>query len=135
MPKETAPDAKIAQLTEMQRYVTQQRGTEPPYSGALLHNKQEGFITAWCATRPCFFQRRNTIQAVAGRVFMSPSAMRLFVIWKITRTVCSVLKSVAATVILISAMFSLMGRSRPVSVTVNSASLNFTSPQGDEIKG
>ncbi|PZL90704.1 peptide-methionine (R)-S-oxide reductase, partial [Pantoea graminicola] len=42
MAKDTAPEAKIAQLTEMQRYVTQHRGTEPPYSGALLHNKQEG---------------------------------------------------------------------------------------------
>ncbi|MSE15496.1 peptide-methionine (R)-S-oxide reductase, partial [Pantoea agglomerans] len=27
MAKDTAPEAKIAQLTEMQRYVTQQRGT------------------------------------------------------------------------------------------------------------
>lgn len=29
-------------LNEMQRYVTQQRGTEPPYTGKLLHNKDEG---------------------------------------------------------------------------------------------
>lgn len=30
------------QLTEIQRYVTQDHGTEPPFSGKLLHNRREG---------------------------------------------------------------------------------------------
>ncbi|EOI3455662.1 peptide-methionine (R)-S-oxide reductase MsrB [Cronobacter turicensis] len=29
-------------LTEMQFYVTQNHGTEPPYTGRLLHNKRDG---------------------------------------------------------------------------------------------
>lgn len=29
-------------LTEMQFYVTQNHGTEPPFSGRLLHNKRDG---------------------------------------------------------------------------------------------
>ena len=32
----------LEQLTEIQRYVTQERGTEPPFSGKLLHNRREG---------------------------------------------------------------------------------------------
>lgn len=32
----------INDLNEMQRYVTQERGTEPPFSGVLLHNQQCG---------------------------------------------------------------------------------------------
>ncbi|MCD3069383.1 peptide-methionine (R)-S-oxide reductase, partial [Salmonella enterica subsp. enterica serovar Enteritidis] len=29
-------------LSEMQFYVTQDRGTEPPFTGRLLHNKRDG---------------------------------------------------------------------------------------------
>lgn len=32
----------LDQLTEIQRYVTQEHGTEPPFSGKLLHNHREG---------------------------------------------------------------------------------------------
>ncbi|AIX75850.1 peptide-methionine (R)-S-oxide reductase MsrB [Mixta calida] len=42
MAKELNDRTPDNQLTEMQLYVTQQRGTEPPFSGALLHNKAEG---------------------------------------------------------------------------------------------
>lgn len=67
MAKDTAPEAKIAQLTEMQRYVTQQRGTEPPYSGALLHNKQEGIYHCLICEAPLFSLRRSMTLAVAGQ--------------------------------------------------------------------
>ncbi|MGV3344307.1 peptide-methionine (R)-S-oxide reductase MsrB [Enterobacteriaceae bacterium LUAb1] len=42
MVKETSVHTSALELTEMQRYVTQQCGTEPPFSGKLLYNKQEG---------------------------------------------------------------------------------------------
>ena len=32
-------------LSEMQFYVTQNHGTEPPFTGRLLHNKRDGYIT------------------------------------------------------------------------------------------
>lgn len=41
-------------LTEMQRYVTQQRGTEPPFTGKLLHNKQEGVYHCLICNAPLF---------------------------------------------------------------------------------
>ncbi|MFP1748639.1 peptide-methionine (R)-S-oxide reductase MsrB [Lonsdalea quercina] len=42
-------------LTEIQRYVTQQRGTEPPFSGKLLHNKQSGIYHCLCCKQPLFY--------------------------------------------------------------------------------
>ncbi|WP_099319689.1 peptide-methionine (R)-S-oxide reductase MsrB [Erwinia amylovora] len=41
-------------LTDMQHYVTQQRGTEPPYSCKLLHNKSEGIYHCLICQAPLF---------------------------------------------------------------------------------
>ena len=35
----------LSNLNEMQHYVTQQRGTEPPFSGKLLHNRETGILS------------------------------------------------------------------------------------------
>ena len=50
----------------MQRYVTQQKGTEPPFSGKLLHNRQTGFITVYVVLLLYFIQRRNLMQDVVS---------------------------------------------------------------------
>ncbi|MFD3246916.1 peptide-methionine (R)-S-oxide reductase MsrB [Rahnella aquatilis] len=39
---EAKSSSTLEQLTEIQRYVTQEHGTEPPFSGKLLHNRREG---------------------------------------------------------------------------------------------
>ncbi|KMK78988.1 methionine sulfoxide reductase B [Pectobacterium atrosepticum ICMP 1526] len=39
----------------MQRYVTQQRGTEPAFSGKLLHNKRTGAYHCLCCQAPLFY--------------------------------------------------------------------------------
>ncbi|WP_374448091.1 peptide-methionine (R)-S-oxide reductase MsrB [Providencia sp.] len=44
----------ISDLNEMQRYVTQQAGTEPPFSGQLLHNGKEGVYECLCCGTPLF---------------------------------------------------------------------------------
>ncbi len=44
----------IEQLSEFQRYVTQEAGTEPPFSGKLLHNKRSGIYHCLCCRRPLF---------------------------------------------------------------------------------
>jgi peptide-methionine (R)-S-oxide reductase len=41
-------------LTEMQYYVTQQHGTEPPFSGRLLHNKSDGIYHCLVCDAPLF---------------------------------------------------------------------------------
>lgn len=42
-------------LSDMQRYVTQERGTEPPFSGALLHNQQQGIYHCLICQAPLFY--------------------------------------------------------------------------------
>ncbi|OTA15122.1 peptide methionine sulfoxide reductase msrA/msrB [Xenorhabdus vietnamensis] len=44
----------IEQLSEMQRYITQEAGTEPPFSGKLLHNKKNGIYYCLCCRQPLF---------------------------------------------------------------------------------
>ncbi|KEA52796.1 MULTISPECIES: peptide-methionine (R)-S-oxide reductase MsrB [Mangrovibacter] len=41
-------------LTEMQFYVTQERGTEPPFTGQLLHNKRDGLYHCLVCNAPLF---------------------------------------------------------------------------------
>ena len=41
-------------LSEMQFYVTQKHGTEPPYTGRLLHNKRDGVYRCIVCDTPLF---------------------------------------------------------------------------------
>ncbi|EIC83414.1 peptide-methionine (R)-S-oxide reductase MsrB [Serratia sp. M24T3] len=43
------------QLTDIQKYVTQERGTERPYTGKLLHNKRDGIYHCLVCNTPLFF--------------------------------------------------------------------------------
>ncbi|MEA1064869.1 peptide-methionine (R)-S-oxide reductase MsrB [Apirhabdus apintestini] len=42
------------ELSELQYYVTQQRGTEPPFSGRLLNNKRDGIYHCLVCDAPLF---------------------------------------------------------------------------------
>lgn len=42
MSQSNSPENLKQKLSEMQFYVTQQHGTEPPFTGRLLHNKRDG---------------------------------------------------------------------------------------------
>jgi peptide-methionine (R)-S-oxide reductase len=41
-------------LSEEQRYVTQEKGTEAPYTGDLLHNKESGTYQCVCCSADLF---------------------------------------------------------------------------------
>ncbi len=72
MAKETTPGHPVTELNEIQRYVTQKHGTEPPFTGRLLHNKREGvYHCLGCDASRCSIPKPNTIRAAAGRAFMS----------------------------------------------------------------
>lgn len=43
------------QLTDIQKYVTQERGTERPYTGKLLHNKRDGIYHCLVCNAPLFY--------------------------------------------------------------------------------
>lgn len=55
MANNTPPRLPDEAMTEMQRYVTQQRGTEPPYSGKLLENKRTGQYHCLVCHAPLFY--------------------------------------------------------------------------------
>ncbi|MDE9500089.1 peptide-methionine (R)-S-oxide reductase, partial [Xenorhabdus bovienii] len=44
----------IEKLNAMQRHVTQEAGTEPPFSGKLLHNKKSGTYHCLCCRQALF---------------------------------------------------------------------------------
>ncbi len=44
----------LSNLSEIQRYVTQQAGTEPPFSGRLLHLREDGIYYCLCCDAPLF---------------------------------------------------------------------------------
>lgn len=45
----------LSTLNEMQHYVTQQQGTEPPFSSKLLHNHETGIYHCICCSAPLFY--------------------------------------------------------------------------------
>lgn len=55
MSNETKLSSSLEQLTEIQRYVTQEHGTEPPYSGKLLHNRRDGIYHCLVCNAPLFY--------------------------------------------------------------------------------
>jgi peptide-methionine (R)-S-oxide reductase len=55
----------------MQFYVTQNHGTEPPFTGRLLHNKRDGVYHCLVCDAPLFNSQTNMILAAAGRAFTS----------------------------------------------------------------
>ena len=59
-------------LNEMQRYVTQQRGTEPPYSGKLLHNKDAGIYHCLVCHSPLFLSETKYESGCGWPSFYQP---------------------------------------------------------------
>lgn len=73
----TSPSESI--LTEMQRYVTQEHGTEPPYSGKLLHNKNDGIYHCLICRAPLFLSESKYDSGCGWPSFyqpFSPEAIR-----------------------------------------------------------
>ncbi|RJT26956.1 peptide-methionine (R)-S-oxide reductase MsrB [Buttiauxella izardii] len=54
MANQLPPDSSKKNLSEMQFYVTQKHGTEPPFSGRLLHNKRDGVYHCLVCDAPLF---------------------------------------------------------------------------------
>jgi hypothetical protein len=106
MSNQRNPDDLKNNLTEMQFYVTQNHGTEPPFTGRLLHNKRDGVYHCLVCDAPLFTPRPSTILAVVGRAFMSRLAMTRSVTLMTRHTGCSVLKFVVVNVMPTWGMFS-----------------------------
>lgn len=59
-------------LTEMQHYVTQQRGTEPAFSGKLLHNEQSGDYHCLICHAPLFLSESKYNSGCGWPSFFQP---------------------------------------------------------------
>ncbi len=72
MAKDEPFQPPMDQLTEMQRHVTQQRGTEPPYSGKLLENKRTGQYHCLCCNAPLFYSESKYDSGCGWPSFYEP---------------------------------------------------------------
>ncbi|EJB8473376.1 peptide-methionine (R)-S-oxide reductase MsrB [Citrobacter freundii] len=54
MANQPSPEDLKKNLSEMQFYVTQNHGTEPPFTGRLLHNKRDGVYHCLICDKPLF---------------------------------------------------------------------------------
>jgi len=68
IPTPLTPDS----LTDIQRHVTQERGTEPPFSGKLLENKRTGQYHCLCCNAPLFFSETKYDSGCGWPSFYEP---------------------------------------------------------------
>ncbi|ATA17890.1 peptide-methionine (R)-S-oxide reductase [Gibbsiella quercinecans] len=74
MAKETPKHQSVTELNEIQRYVTQDRGTEAPYSGKLLHNSRSGIYHCLCCNAPLFYSDSKYDSGCGWPSFYQPVA-------------------------------------------------------------
>lgn len=102
-------------LSEMQFYVTQDRGTEPPFTGRLLHNKRDGVYHCLVCDTPLFHSHTKYDSGCGWPSFYQPVSEEAIRYIDDFLMACSVSKFVAVTAMRISDTFSRTGRSQPVS--------------------
>ncbi|WP_416262454.1 peptide-methionine (R)-S-oxide reductase MsrB [Gibbsiella quercinecans] len=74
MAKETPKHQSVTELNEIQRYVTQDRGTEAPYSGKLLYNSRSGIYHCLCCNAPLFYSDSKYDSGCGWPSFYQPVA-------------------------------------------------------------
>ncbi|CQJ10646.1 methionine sulfoxide reductase B [Yersinia enterocolitica] len=116
MAKELNPTENIEKLTDIQRHVTQQRGTEAPFSGKLLHNKREGIYQCLCCHQPLFISESKFDSGCGWPSFYQPLDAESFAILMIILIICIVSKFAVVIVMRIWGMSSLMARNQQGSV-------------------
>ncbi|MCX8961270.1 peptide-methionine (R)-S-oxide reductase MsrB [Erwinia psidii] len=123
-------------LTDMQRYVTQERGTEPPFSGKLLHNKTQGIYHCLLCGTPLFFSDSKFDSGCGWPSFYQPCSD------KAVRYLADDSHGMQRTEIRCGHCDAHLGHVFPDGpqptgerYCVNSASLSFTDDDGKNIKG
>lgn len=72
MSKHSTPETRQRSLTEMQFYVTQKQGTEPPFTGHLLHNKRDGVYHCLVCNAPLFLSETKYDSGCGWPSFFEP---------------------------------------------------------------
>ena len=79
MANQPSPEELKKNLTEMQFYVTQNHGTEPPFTGRLLHNKRDGIYHCLICDKPLFRSETKYDSGCGWPSFYEPIADRAMV--------------------------------------------------------
>ena len=103
-------------LSEMQFYVTQNHGTEPPFTGRLLHNKRDGVYHCLICDAPLFHSQTKYDSGCGWPSFYEPVSEES--IRYIKDLSHGMQRIVAVTVMPIWGMSSPTGRSQRVNVIV-----------------
>ena len=74
MSNQRNPEDLKKDLTEMQFYVTQNHGTEPPFTGRLLHNKRDGVYHCLVCDAPLFNSQTKYDSGCGWPSFYEPIA-------------------------------------------------------------
>ena len=72
MANKPSPDELKQELSEMQFYVTQNHGTEPPFTGRLLHNKKDGIYHCLVCDAPLFLSESKYDSGCGWPSFYEP---------------------------------------------------------------
>lgn len=72
MVNKPTPDDLKNTLSEMQFYVTQKHGTEPPFTGHLLHNKRDGIYHCLVCDAPLFHSQSKFDSGCGWPSFFEP---------------------------------------------------------------
>lgn len=105
-------------LSEMQFYVTQNHGTEPPFTGRLLHNKRDGVYHCLICDAPLFHSQTKYDSGCGWPSFYEPVSEESIRYIKDLSHGMQRMKFVAVTVMPIWGMSSPTGRSQRVNVIV-----------------
>jgi methionine-R-sulfoxide reductase len=98
MSNQRNPDDLKNNLTEMQFYVTQNHGTEPPFTGRLLHNKRDGVYHCLVCDAPLFNSQTKYDSGCGWPSFYEPVSDDAIRYLMTRRTGCNVLKFAVANV-------------------------------------
>jgi peptide-methionine (R)-S-oxide reductase len=100
----------------MQFYVTQNHGTEPPFTGRLLHNKRDGVYHCLVCDAPLFHSQTKYDSGCGWPSFYEPVSEEAIRYLNDDSTGCNALKFAAEIAMRIWGMCFRMDRSRPGSV-------------------
>lgn len=101
----------------MQFYVTQNHGTEPPFTGRLLHNKRDGIYHCLICDKPLFRSETKYDSGCGWPSFYEPVSDEAIHYIKDTSHGMQRMKSAAETVMRTWDTSSRMGRNLPVNGT------------------
>lgn len=116
MAKELNPTENIEKLSDIQRYVTQERGTEAPFTANCCTISVMGCTNVCVVTSRSLSLNQSLILAVVGQASINPLTLIQYAILMIILIICIVSKFVVVIVMPIWGMYSPTDRSLRVNV-------------------